>query len=114
MVEDITTIVEVGVPQNLTRDFKKLTPWPKGRHAGKTEILIGMEQLSIHPKLIEINNNLAVFKSQFSTNTFLGGTQKKIKVERTRLSQSCTRLRSSVVATDQGCSKSKGKGIFLS
>ena len=73
VVEDITTMAEVIVPQNLVRDFKKSTLWPKGQ----VEILIGMEQQSIHPKLIEINNNLAVFKSYFSTNTILGGDTRR-------------------------------------
>ena len=61
----------------------------------------------VHPKLIEITNKLAVFKSHFSTKTIFGGRHEKIQAEKTILSQSFNHLGSSAVATVQKMFKIK-------
>ena len=58
----------------------KTTPWPDRRYAAEIDILIGMEQVLIHPDKIAISNNLAVYKSHLSPTPILGGRHEKIVV----------------------------------
>ena len=49
VVDKITSMAQVKVPEELRKSFKNSTPWPAERYAGEVEILIGMEELAIHP-----------------------------------------------------------------
>ena len=57
VMESITTMAEVQIPQEIREEFKVGTSWPKSRFSGEIDILLGIEELSIHPNRIEIVGN---------------------------------------------------------
>ena len=67
VVDKITTFEQVEVPDAIRMEFSQTTPWPGEGHSGEEEIVIGMDNLAIYPRLIEIQGNLGVFKSPFSS-----------------------------------------------
>ena len=94
VVEDITTMTAVEVPEDLRSNFKDSTPWPKSRVRGQIDILIGMEELSLHPRDVEIKGNLGVFIAPLTATPVLGGRHERVHPAVTRLSQACLMLRS--------------------
>ena len=94
VVEEITTMSAVDVPDDLRSGFSKDTPWPETRVSGDIDILIGMEELALHPKQVEIKENLGIFVSPLSRTAVLGGRHERIHPAVTTLSQACLMLRS--------------------
>ena len=94
VVEEITTMSAVDVPDDLRSGFNKDTPWPETRVSGDIDILIGMEELALHPTQLDIQDNLGIFVSPLSSTTVLGGRHERIHPAVTTLSQACLMLRS--------------------
>jgi hypothetical protein len=115
VVEDITTMSAVDVPDDIKVGFKRDTPWPETRVSGDFDILIGMEELALHPTQLEIRDNLGIFISPLSSTTVLGGRHEKIHPAVTSLSQACLKLRSASSPSLQKSFKisSSGKGGVL-
>ena len=114
VVEEITTMSAVDVPDDLRSGFSKDTPWPETRVSGDIDILIGMEELALHPKQIEIKENLGIFVSPLSRMAVLGGRHERIHPAVTTLSQACLMLRSANSPSLQKSFKqvSKLKSLF--
>ena len=93
MVDRITNMAKVNVPSGIREEFKDTTPWPESRFSGELEILIGSEELALHPSRIELNGNLGVFVSPLSNTAILRGRHDKIFPELSYLSQACNMLR---------------------
>ena len=74
-------------------EFRKDTPWPSTRFHGEVDILLGLEELALHPRDVEVVGNLGVFRTLLSTEPLLGGRHDKIFPGRTRLAQGCQMLR---------------------
>ena len=58
VVDEITTMTAVQLPEDLQSNFQQSTPWPTTRVSGKIDILIGMEELYLHPREVEIVGKL--------------------------------------------------------
>ena len=93
VVDSITTMAQVDIPEKLKDMFSNREDWPKQRYHGEIEILLGIEELALHPKRIDIVGNLGIFKSPLSKVTVLGGRHEDIHPARTELSQACLMLR---------------------
>ena len=89
VVDKITSVAKVEVPDEIRKEFQSTTPWPESRHSGEVDILLGLEELALHPILVERQGNLGVFLSPLSPTTILGGRHDKIFAATTRLSQAC-------------------------
>ena len=81
------------VPKEIRDEFKDTTPWPESRFSGEVEILLGLEELALHPSRIELRGNLGVFVSPLSNTAILRGRHDKIFPELSYLSQACILLR---------------------
>ena len=81
MEDKITTVAQIKVPDDIRKNFKEST---EKRYAREIDILVGMEQLGIHPKMLKINGNIALFKSNLSPIPVLGGRRKRIFVTHQR------------------------------
>ena len=93
VVDKITTLAQVVVPDEIRLEYSQTTPWPSERYSGEVEILIGMEELAIHPRLLEIQGTLGVFQSNFSQMPILGGCHDKISPAHIKWSQDCLMIR---------------------
>ena len=93
MVDSITTMAQVDIPEKLRNMFSNKADWPQQRYHGDIEILLGIEELALHPRRIDIVGNLGIFKSPLSSVTILGGRHEEIHPARTELSQACLMLR---------------------
>ena len=89
VVDKITSVTKVEVPDEIMKELQSTTPWPESRHSGEVDILLGLEELAIHPNLVERQGNLGVFLSPLSPTTILGGRHDKIFPATSRLSQAC-------------------------
>ena len=78
VADSITEITKVTVPEEISKEFSKSTRWPKDRYHGKIGILLGIEELAIQPKSLEIVGNLGIFKSPLSATTILIGRHENI------------------------------------
>ena len=114
VVEEITEMSAVEVPDDLRSEFKNNTPWPETRVSGSIDLLVGMEELSLHPVQIAINNNLGVFISPLSPIPVLGGRHERIHPAVTTLSQACMMLRGAEVPSLQKSFKQirKSESLF--
>ena len=93
MVDKITTLAQVVVPDEIRLEYSQTTPWPGKIYSGEVEILISMEELAIHPRLLEIQGTLGVFQSNFSQMPILGGCHDKISPAHIKWSQDCLMIR---------------------
>ena len=59
--------------------FKNVNPSEIKRPRRKVELLIGMDNIGLHPKIQDCKENLALFTSQFGTGKLIGGQHKSIK-----------------------------------
>ena len=80
MVDRITNMAKVN--------FKDTTPWPESRFSGEVEILIGLEELALHPSRIELSGNLGVSFIKCSNSR-----HNRIFPTPSYLSQACNMLR---------------------
>jgi hypothetical protein len=93
VVDKITNLGQVEVPDEIRLEYSLTTPWPSERYSGEVEILIGMEELAIHPRLIEMQGTLGVFKSSFSPMPILAGRHDRVFPAHTKFSQACHMIR---------------------
>ena len=93
VVDEITTLGQVDVPEEIRLEYSETMPWPSERYSGEVEILIGMEELAIHPRLIELQGTLGVFKSSFSPMPILAGRHDRVFSAHTKFSQACHMIR---------------------
>ena len=101
VVDTITSMAKVKVPGEIRSEFGKETPWPSKRFAGEVDILLGLEELALHPRNIEIVGNLGVFQTSLASMPILGGRHEKINPEKTNLSQACQMLRQATAPANQ-------------
>ena len=47
-------------PLKIKKEFQATLLWPKDRSAGEVDLLICIEEVALHPRLLEIKGNLAV------------------------------------------------------
>ena len=73
VVESITNIAKVKIPEHLKEAFSKREHWPSHRFSGEIGILLGIEELALHPDRLDIIENLGIFKSPLAAVTVLGG-----------------------------------------
>ena len=64
VVERITSMAKVMVPQEIRDEFGATAPWPEERFSGEVDILLGLEELALHPTRIEMQGNLGIFVSE--------------------------------------------------
>ena len=114
VVDTITTMAKVHIPQEIREEFKAGTSWPESRFSGEIDILLGIEELSIHPNRKEIVGNLGVFESPLTNSPILGGRHEKIHPAKTELSQACMMMRRAAApGTQQQTFKMKhGESLF--
>ena len=93
VVESITSMAEVDIPEELKRLFRKGSDWPSARFHGEIDILLGIEELALHPKRIDIVDNLGIFRSPLSSITMLGGRHEKIHPAKMEFSQACMMMK---------------------
>ena len=93
VVDSITEMPKVAVPEELKEAFSMKQDWPKERYHGSIEILLGIEELASQPKRLQLVGNLGIFRSPLSSTTILGGRHERIKPEKTELSQACMMMR---------------------
>ena len=77
----------INMAKEIRDEFKDTTPRPESRFSGEVEILLGLEELALHPSRIELRGNLGVFVSPLSNTAILGGRHDKIFLEPSYLSQ---------------------------
>ena len=65
-VDRITSMAKVIVPQEIRNEFGAKAPWPEERYSGEVDILLGLEELALHPTKIEMRSNLGIFISPLS------------------------------------------------
>ena len=79
VVDSITEMTKVTVPEEIRGEFSASADWPADRYHGEIEILLGIEELALQPKRLEIRGNLGIFKSPpISHNHTRGKTQKSL------------------------------------
>ena len=86
-------MAKVGIPEHLKEAFSSKENWPTERFSGEIGILLGIEELALHPDRLDIVENLGIFKSPLSTHTILGGRHEEIHPDKVELSQSCMMMR---------------------
>ena len=101
VVDSITRMAAVSISEQIRQEFSPSTTWPESRFSGEIDILLGMEELSLHPILIERKGNLGIFLSPLSTVTVMGGRHEKIQPDVSTLSQTCRMLRGAKSPTKQ-------------
>jgi hypothetical protein len=79
-------MTKVRVPEEIRGEFSVSADWPAG-------ILLGIEELALQPKRLEIRGNLGIFKSPLSATTILGGRHKNIFPAQMELYQACMIMR---------------------
>ena len=100
-------MAKVIVPQEIRDEFGATAPWPEERYSGEVDILLGLEELALHPTRIEMKGNLGIFVSPLSKVPILGGRHEKIFPEPAFLSQACHMLRRSAAPVAQRSFKIK-------
>ena len=93
VVESITNMARVGIPEHLKEAFSRKEHWPTERFSGEIGILLGIEELALHPDRLDIVDNLGIFESPLSTHTILGGRHEEIHPDKVELSQACMMMR---------------------
>ena len=78
VVERITIMAKVMVPQEIREEFGATAPWPEVRCSGEVDILLGLEELALHPTKIQMQDNLGIFVSPLSSVPILRGRHEKI------------------------------------
>ena len=63
----------------ISKIFKNVKPSDVKRPRCKVELLVGMDNIGLHPKIVECKANLALFSSQFGTGKLIGGQHPTIK-----------------------------------
>ena len=93
VVDTITSMAAVEIPEDIKYEFNERTPWPERRVTGEVDILLGWEEMALHPRDVEVVGNLGVFKTRLSPDPILGGRHNRIKPGESSLSQGCQMLR---------------------
>ena len=101
VVDNITSMSAVSISEQIRQEFSPSTKWPESRFSGDIEILLGMEELSLHPTLIERKGNLGIFMSPLSDISVMGGRHEQIQPDVSTLSQACGMLRGAKSPTTQ-------------
>ena len=73
VVDSITNMAKVRIPEHLKEAFSREENWPRERFSGEIGILLGIEELALHPDRLDMVDNLGIFKSPLSPHTILGG-----------------------------------------
>ena len=79
-MESITIMARVDISESIKSEFTKQREWPDSRYSGEIGIMLGIEELSLHPKRIDIVGNLGIFRSPLSRTTVLGGRHELIHI----------------------------------
>ena len=101
VVDSITSMAAVSIPEHIRQEFSMSTPWPTSRFSGEIEILLGLEELSLHPSQVERVGNLGIFMSLLSEIAVMGGRHDLIFPIASTLSQSCNLLQSAQSPSQQ-------------
>jgi hypothetical protein len=83
----------VIVPEELKEAFSRKEDWPRERYHGSIGILLGIEELALQPRRLELVGNLGLFMSPLSSTTILGGRHENISPAKTEFSQACMMMR---------------------
>ena len=75
-IDDICGEMKCVNVNGVVRLFKNLKASDVQREAGSIELLIGMEQIAIHPRHVDEREGMVLFSSIFGTNKVLGGSHK--------------------------------------
>ena len=86
VVDSITEMPKVIVPEELKEAFSRKEDWPSGRYHGSIGILLGIEELALQPRRLELVGNLGLFMSPLSSTTILGGRHENISPAKTEFS----------------------------
>ena len=100
VVDSITEMKKVKVPEEIRREFSASAKWPEKRYHGEIEILLGIEESSIHPECIENIGNLGIFKSPLGNTTILAGRHKNIFPVHLELSETCSLMKGEIHLSD--------------
>ena len=94
-------MAKVNIPEHIRQEFSLSTPWPTTRFSGEVEILLGLEELSLHPSPVERVGNLGIFMSPLSETAIMGGRHALIFPIASKLLQSCNLLHSAQAPSQQ-------------
>jgi hypothetical protein len=50
VVDSITSMAAVSIPEHIRLEFSLSTPWPTSRFSGEIDLLLGLEELSLRVK----------------------------------------------------------------
>ena len=64
-------MAKVEIPEKLRKTSTSKHHWPEERFHGEIDILLGIEELELHPRRLDIVGNLVIFKSPLSGTTVL-------------------------------------------
>jgi hypothetical protein len=113
VLDSITDMTKVTVPEEIRGEFSASADWPADRYNGEIEILLGIEELALQLKRLEIRGNLGIFKSHLSATTILGGRHKNIFPAQMELSQACMMLRRAAApVAQQNCHIKQMDNLF--
>ena len=107
VVDTITSMAEVEIPEEIRSEFGEEASWPSKRFAGEVDILLGLEELALHPRNIKIVGNLGIFHTSLANMPILGGRHDKISPKKSNLSQACQMLRQATAPANQKSFKVK-------
>ena len=101
VVDSITNMAKVEIPEELKEAFQRKEDWPRSRVCGEIDILLGIEELALHPHRVEIVGNLGLFRSPLTNVSILGGRHPNIHPVKMELSHACLMLRRAVTPAHQ-------------
>ena len=52
VVDSITEMTKVSIPEEIRKEFSKAAQWPTVRYHGEIGILLGIEELALQPKIL--------------------------------------------------------------